>query len=135
MKLKFNWYSDEDVDGGLRPSCNQIDFLSDFKNCIGSLLTDNGGKGYPFLIPFLTSWVDIGIKQIEAIKMHETETAEWCGDSWGAELTNSSVKVYSLYDESYFDLMSLDSFEKVLRNWLKFIISEPVLDASIEFEV
>lgn len=53
----------------------------------------------------------------------------------GAELTNGQVKIYSLYDENYFELLNIDSFEMALLAWLNFIQLKPEVGVIQEVEI
>lgn len=64
-------------------------------------------------------------------KESKVDFADWSRDTWGAELTKKYVKIYSLHDENYFELLNIDSFEMALLAWLNFI----QLNADHEFTV
>jgi hypothetical protein len=132
MKLIFKWIDPHNLNV-LEPYCYVDDGFENERgfNALTSLLTDHGGRGYLSLI----SWPDEGLKRIAAIRKSEISISDWCSDSWGAKLTSNEVKVYSLYDETYFDLMNLNSFENVLNAWKNFIQSESRIDKFCEIEV
>lgn len=134
MKLIFRWI-DPQSSQQLEPYCYVVkkcgSEVEDSFNALTSLLTDNGGRGYLSVI----SWPDEGLKLIAAIRRNELNVCNWCTDSWGAELTNNEVKIYSLYDEDYCDQISLTSFEVVLMEWKKFIQSEPKVEYSFELDL
>lgn len=53
----------------------------------------------------------------------------------GGELTKEEVKIYSLYDENYFEVLSINSFELALSTWLNFIQLKPEAGLEQEIEV
>jgi hypothetical protein len=50
-------------------------------------------------------------------------------------LTKEHVKIYSLHDESYFELIAIDSFEMALLAWLDFIKLKPTVGVIQEVEI
>lgn len=53
----------------------------------------------------------------------------------GAELTKGQVRIYSLYDENYFELINIDSFERALLAWLNFVQLKPEVGVTQEVEI
>ncbi|WP_222616419.1 hypothetical protein [Undibacterium umbellatum] len=53
----------------------------------------------------------------------------------GGQLTLSKVKIYSLYDENYFELVGMNAFEKALMFWREFIQMEPGINAEKRIEI
>lgn len=132
MKLKYYWYVSEAYkDGILNPSCTVIDPASELDECIANYLVDDGGQSYLATIP----WMDECLEKIASIKSGEIEVIDWSRDAWGAELSVSGAKIYSLYDESYFSIMSLDALEKALLTWKEFLQLPPELNLICEIEI
>ena len=82
------------------------------------LLSDDGGMGYKLSIED----IDDGLRGVNLIKEGALKKFDWARHSWGAVLEIKEVKVYSLYDEDYFIIMSFNDFEKILKEWRKFIL-------------
>lgn len=115
MRICFFW---DEEDGAFVPNC-QSDITSesgvDFLAC---LFTDHGGQSYESSMP----WLDEGLSRILSVKHGVVKNIDWSRDSWGVELNQRYAKIYSLYDEEYFSVISLEEFEKALTGWRKFIL-------------
>lgn len=116
MEICFFW---DDEDGVYVPNCrsnvlneNGVDFLA-------CLFTDHGGLKYENSIP----WLDEGLSRILLVKDGVLKKTDWSRDNWGVELSQSSAKIYSLYDEDYFSIINIDEFEKALTGWRRFILN------------
>jgi len=75
------------------------------------------------------------VAQVRSVKELKTGLAQWDRETWGAELSKSQVKIYSLYDEEYFEIITLDSFEKALLAWKAFVQLEPEAGLFLEVEI
>lgn len=128
MRLHFSW---EGLAGGLSPGCSSSVVNKDGVSPLACLLTDDGGQVFLDTV----SWLDEGVDRIKKIKESKVDFLDWSRDAWGAELTKEQVKIYSLHDESYFEMISLDSFEKALLAWLNFMQLEPRLGITQEIEI
>jgi len=132
MKLKYTWYESEAYDDGiLRPTCTAIDRHSARDECLANFLVDDGGMPYPDALP----WVDACVEKVLAVKGGILEAVDWSRDAWGAEISPSVVKIYSLYDESFCSTISLHSFEIALLSWRNFVQAGPQQAESIETEI
>lgn len=80
-------------------------------------------------------WLDEGVERIRSVKDSKINFSDWSRDAWGAELTKDQVKIYSLYDEDYFELLNVDSFERALLAWLNFIQLKPEVGVIQEVEI
>ena len=70
-------------------------------------------------------WLYEGIKRIKSVATGELESSDWSRETWGVEARDNKAKIYSLHDEEYFQLLSLDGFLKVLQEWTAFLQSKP----------
>lgn len=129
MKIRFFWHISEAFkDNILRPTAVMIDPAAGCKDALTCLLMDDGGIGHERSLP----WIDEGLARIVAAKNQQVTSFDWNREAWGAEIANGNVKVFSLYDETYFDSMSLDAFERVLKEWKNFTQSKPDINRNVE---
>jgi hypothetical protein len=84
---------------------------------------DDGGMGYKRTIP----WLDEGLRRLKAVKNQEVSLCDWAREGWGAEINSFQVKIYSLNDEDFFEIINILDFEKILKFWKNFIEAEPIL--------
>ncbi|MBN2991035.1 DUF5376 family protein [Pseudomonas cedrina subsp. fulgida] len=127
MKLHFSWERSET----LSPVCSSNVFNRDGISPLACLLTDDGGQLCLDTVP----WLNEGLDRIRAVKEAKVDFMDWSRDAWGAELTKENVKIYSLYDENYVEIITIDSFEIALSTWLNFIKKKPELGVIQEVEV
>jgi hypothetical protein len=80
-------------------------------------------------------WLNEGLDRIRAVKDTKVDGVDSSRDAWGAELTKEAVKIYSLFDQSYFELIVINSFEVALLTWLDFIKQKPAAEVIQEVEV
>lgn len=118
MKIDFFW---EDLSGVLSPCCQSPFVNEDDVDLLACVLTDDGGCGYMNSI----SWITEAINKISEIKQQEISSYDWDRESWGVRLSVPNAIVYSLYDENYNLVISLDNFESILLAWRKFISEDP----------
>lgn len=128
MKLLFSW---ERSAGSLSPSCSSSTVNKDGVSPLACLLTDDGGQTSLEAV----SWLNEGVNRIRLVKESKIDFSDWSRDAWGAELSKDEVKIYSLYDENYFELLNIDSFEAALLAWLNFIQLKPGAGVAQEIEV
>ncbi|WP_234452762.1 MULTISPECIES: DUF5376 domain-containing protein [unclassified Pseudomonas] len=128
MKLHFSW---EESAGTLSPVCNSNMVNRDGVSPLACLLTDDGGQLFLDTVP----WLDEGLDRTRLVKGDKVDFVDWSRDAWGAELTKEHVKIYSLHDESYFELIAIDSFEIALLAWLDFIKLKPAVGIIQEVEI
>jgi len=128
MKNYFSW---ETAMGNMTPSYHTDVVNKDGISLLACILMDDGGVPYLETLPWLTE----GIDKIASIKNKEIDFYDWSRETWGAELTLGEVKIYSLHDEDYFQLLSLDEFEKALVAWKDFIQSTPEVDLKVNIEI
>ena len=120
MEISFSW---QRTAGRLTPNCQSSIVNKDGVSPLACLLTDDGGQHYLSTIP----WLDIGIDRVNSIRNNEIATSDWDRDAWGAEINSNEVKIFSLYDETYFELVGINAFEKALSAWREFIQLEPAI--------
>jgi hypothetical protein len=118
MNIVFSWKRDAD---GYTPVSRSDLLNQDGVSPLDCLLMDSGGLPYLDTIP----WLDEGIKRIKSVATGEVESSDWSREAWGVDIRNSTAKVYSLYDEKCFQILSLDGFSTVLQEWTTFVQSEP----------
>lgn len=117
MKVEFFWIEEH--------SKKEPYLKTNIKNdegvdLLAIVLSDDGGLGYKQSVED----IDTGIHGVNLIKEGESEHFDWARHSWGVVLGIKEAKIYSLYDENYFVIMDFNDFEKVLKEWRKFILSE-----------
>jgi len=128
MKIYFSW---ENTEESLTPSCRSSVVNKDDVDLLSCILMDDGGQHYLQT----TSWLDEGLNRVVSIKNKEINFSDWSRETWGAELTREEVKIYSLYDEDYFQILRLDEFEKALKSWRDFLVSNPEQSVKDEIEL
>lgn len=109
--------SDVEYQGGERPIC--------------SLLTDDGGLDSSHAI----NWLNEGVRRVRSVIDSENKSAEWWRECWAAEIDKAEVKIFSIYDEDYFEILQTDTFEQVLRHWLEFIQKGFLEGEVVSFEI
>ncbi|WP_343741083.1 hypothetical protein [Herbaspirillum huttiense] len=119
MKLTLSWMPSSD---GLFPICSSDVSNKEGIDTLACVLSDDGGQGIWNVVP----WLDEGIRRITSVTSDGVGMVNWIRDAWGVELTTTQAKIYSLYDESCFQVIALGSFEKALISWRDFIQSTPV---------
>lgn len=129
MKIKFFWHASEAFkDNILRPTAVAIDPAIGSKGALTCLLMDDGGIGQERSLP----WLEEGLARVLAVKNRKVASFDWSREAWGAEISGENVKIFSLHDETYFDSLSLDAFEKVLKEWKSFTQTQPDANQSVE---
>ncbi|MCZ2497474.1 hypothetical protein GN316_11960 [Xylophilus sp. Kf1] len=118
MKLFLSWQKSF---GGLSPSCSSDIVNKDGISPLACLLTDDGGQRFLDTVP----WLNEGIARITLIKCSNIGFLDWSRDAWGAEFSIRQVKIYSLYDNGFFETLNLDEFEMALVSWRDFIQLPP----------
>lgn len=114
MKVNFFW---NEVGDGREPSCHSDVIGIDGVDFLSCLLSDNGGQQYKDTV----KWLNEGLSRIQAVKYNAVSIAEWIRDSWGAELSGEMAKIYSLYDDDYFEVISIDDLEEAIVMWREFL--------------
>ncbi|WP_080466313.1 hypothetical protein [Pseudomonas syringae] len=128
MKLHFSW---DESGGALSSSVSSSIVNKDGVSPLACLLTDDGGQLFLDTVP----WLDEGVVRIRSVKSSKINFSDWSRDAWGAELTKGQVRIYSLYDENYFELINIDSFERALLEWLNFVQLKPEVGVTQEVEI
>ncbi|MBI6562492.1 hypothetical protein EIG75_26825 [Pseudomonas syringae] len=128
MKLHFSW---DESGGALSSSVSSSIVNKDGVSPLACLLTDDGGQLFLDTVP----WLDEGVVRIRSVKSSKINFSDWSRDAWGAELTKGQVRIYSLYDENYFELINIDSFERALLAWLNFVQLKPEVGVTQEVEI
>jgi hypothetical protein len=102
VKLYFSW---EYSGAGLSPYCRSSILNEDGVSPLACLLNDDGG------VYFLdtTPWLKEGLTRISNVRSSNILCADWSRDAWGAEFTKAQVKIYSLYNENYIELLDVES--------------------------
>ena len=118
MNIKFSWKRDAH---GYDP-VSESDLLNrDGFSLLDCVIMDSGGLSYSKTIP----WLNEGIKRIKSVAMGELGSSDWSRETWGVEFSNNKAKIYSMHDEEYFQILSLDGFSKALQEWAAFLQSKP----------
>jgi len=128
MKINFYWKLEVDH---IYPACSPITDNRDDKNILSSLLMDDGGLPYNDTI----AWVDEGIKRINFVLTSECAYFYWGRERWGAEFTIETAQIYSLLDDSYFQIITTQQLKNALREWKLFLESTPNLKNIIEVDL
>ena len=127
MRIKFIWYKSE-IWGDLRPSCVALDAIPSFKSCLFNLLVDDGGNpNFSYI-----DWALTGLNKIESINKGMTTHDDWSSNSWGAVLNKDYIKIMFLYDESFYDIMTVATVTTIIKEWMSFIKSEADLNKTSE---
>ncbi|WP_247425071.1 DUF5376 domain-containing protein [Ralstonia pseudosolanacearum] len=129
MKLKFSWESE--LEDGIIPFCESSVVKQDGVSPLACLLMDDGGRRY--LDTF--SWIDEGIARIYAAIKDEAVVAIWGREAWEAKISSGGVKVYSLYDEEYSEMLTISMFLHALLAWKEFLQSNPELGVIREVDI
>lgn len=80
-------------------------------------------------------WLDEGIERVKLIKDSDLDLVDWSRDAWGVELSKGHAKIYSLYDDGCFEMLSLEAFEVALSAWRQFIQLTPEIGMSQVLEI
>lgn len=119
MNITFSWKCDSDRCAPVSKS----DLLNkDGLSLLDCVLMDDGGLTERETLHWLTE----GIERIKRVQSGELQASDWCRETWGVQFSTSNAKIYSLYDEEYYQIIPLESFFKVLQEWCAFHQSEPV---------
>lgn len=116
---------------GLSPVCSSSVVNRDGVSPLACLLNDDGGQLFLNTLP----WLNEGLDRVRSVKGAKVDFVDWSRDAWGAELTRENVKIYSLHDENYFELIGIESFETALSAWLDFIKQKPEAGAIKEIDL
>ncbi|MDQ1835617.1 hypothetical protein [Massilia scottii] len=118
MKVDFSW---KRISGCSSPSCSSDSLNRDGVSPICCLLMDDGGQGHLSSIP----WIDEGVRRIASVKDSTLEHVNWSREAWGAELWKDKSKIYSLYDESVFEMIDTHELMLLLLAWKEFVQGDP----------
>ncbi|MHA6912628.1 hypothetical protein ACQUJO_05730 [Ralstonia pseudosolanacearum] len=129
MRLKFSWESE--LGDRIIPFCESSVVRQDGVSPLACLLMDGGGQRYLDTLP----WIDDGIAMIYAAIKDEAVVATWGREAWEAEISSNGVKVYSLYDEEYSEMLTISMFLHALLAWKEFLQSSPELGVIREVDV
>ena len=121
MKVIFSW---ENVLDKLEPKCSSTFDNIEGENWLDCLLVDDGGLSIDIIIP----WMEKCLDKIQQIKAGEITNYNWDCEAFGAELCKNEVKILSLYDEKYFQVISLDLFSKIMQEWIVFLKEGPCIN-------
>ena len=128
MKLTFLWEKLNDV---FYPVCTSKNVDKDGVNIICCLLMDDGGIPYIQSLP----WLREGIVGVDSVLNREVASSSWNRESWGALITIEQVKIYSLFDEAYFENFTIKQFKCALCAWKIFLESQPDLGEQKNIEL
>ena len=116
MQLTFCWI---DEHGALTPRC-ECDVVNVDGFCLlTTILMDDGGCGYERSL----DWLNEGLKRINSVLSGKSESLDWDREAWGASITTQQVRIYSLFDESYFQDFRPEQFQMALVTWKSFLLS------------
>lgn len=118
MNIEFSWKHDAD---GYSPVSKSNLVNHDGVSLLDCVLMDSGGLPYLETIP----WLNEGVKRIQSVAVGKCDAADWSRETWGVELREGEAKIYSLYDEAYSQVLSLDVFARILQEWMAFLQSRP----------
>ena len=114
MRLELGWRATSD---NLRPTSVDKDGVS----LLSNFLMDHGGGDYLHSLP----WIDECLRHVETVKRGEAKSLESARDAWAVLLRADGARIYSLFDETYSELIHLDAFESALRAWRDFLQTPP----------
>ncbi|WP_061541321.1 hypothetical protein [Collimonas fungivorans] len=121
MEFYFSW---EKQFERLVPSCCTKEVNNEGYSPLACLLVDDGGVPFLDMLP----WYDECLSQIHLIKKRHIDSYYWGREDWAAELSDTEVRIYSQLDETCFEFVKIDDFEKLLLAWRSFIQSTPQFD-------
>lgn len=116
--MKIDFYVNESM-GDPTPWCRTDVVGPDQVDILACLLLDDGGLTLGHTI----SWMDEGLSRVMSVRGAQNAFFDWWRETWGADIYNKGVKIYSLHDEAFAVTISLDNFEKALRDWKAFLLS------------
>ena len=128
MKLTFEWRL---AMGYLSLGCSSDVVSEEGYSPFAYILNDDGGLRPLDTLP----WLVEGLERLYSVKELKVDFVIWGREAWSAEFNKAYVKVYSLYDDNVFEIVSVDSFEKALLAWIDFIQSPQIPGVSQEVEV
>lgn len=120
MEITFSWI--KDGFGELIPNCTSNEMNANSVSPLACLLLDNGGCNYTESI----NWLEKGLEMARQVGEGVIDSSDWSRDAWAADLMVGGVKIYSMYDETCFEYVTLNSFRKVLLAWRNFIAKKPI---------
>jgi hypothetical protein len=125
MKLVFSW---NETLGRISAECTSNVVNGEGFSPLACLLADGGGQAAIKTVP----WLREGIERINSVKDNRVASLDWSRDYWGVEIDGNWAKIYSMLDETCYEVVSRTAFEIALSAWLEFVSTEPVLGASKE---
>lgn len=128
MNLTFSWKTHE---GTASPQCESDTTAVQGVSPLSCLLSDDGGQRYQSTLP----WLDVGLRSVVQSRQNPKETLNWSRDAWAADLHADTVRIYSLFDDAFSELMSLDSFERALVAWRDFLADGPEFASSVVVDI
>ena len=128
MNIVFSWVRE---DGEYTPRSQSDLVNSDGLGLLDCVLMDDGGLPYWETTP----WLYEGLKMIESVTIGKSEACDWSRETWGVHLSRENAKIYSLYEEGCFQVVSIVEFSKVLAAWVDFIQSKPNVDNPIVIQL
>ncbi|BBL24554.1 MULTISPECIES: DUF5376 family protein [Comamonas] len=126
MKLTFTW---EKIAGGITPFCESSDQNEDGISLLACLLMDDGGRRYIETL----SWIHDGLLRVDSVMRGCLSNSDWDREAWGAKIDGNEVKIYSLHNEYYCELIAVSTFRMALEAWENFIQSAP--DMAVKKEI
>lgn len=118
MDIKFSWKRNAHR---YIPVSESALLNGDGVSLLDCVLMDDGGLSCSATI----SWLDEVIKGIKSVATGDLESYDWDRETFGVEARDNKARIYSLYDEEYFQILSLDGFLKILQEWIAFLQSKP----------
>ncbi|MCX2803308.1 hypothetical protein OQJ68_16100 [Microbulbifer thermotolerans] len=128
MKIMFSWKISEEF---VFPYCTSDNLNKDDISILSCLLMDDGGIPYIQSIP----WIQKGIEKIDPVVNGKAKSASWDREAWGALITINGAKIYSLFEEDYFEEITLEQLRIALISWMNFIKTRPEHGKSEEIEL
>lgn len=116
MELGFSWVEQH---GHTVPACRANNGIG--YSPLSCLLTDNGGLPYLQALPGFEQCLN----RIDLLKNKLLESYYWGREHWAAELSPNEARVICQLDDTCFEIVEVDAFEKILQAWRDFIQSGP----------
>jgi hypothetical protein len=114
MKLQFYWSG---IFGSAEPCCKSDRVGKGGIGVLENILMDDGGIGCLASIP----WLLEGISRVRLVKSGQWAEADWGRETWGAQIQPREVRLYSLHDDKFAEVIETDKFEIALLEWIKFV--------------
>jgi len=128
MKYLFSW---QQASNSYCPVCKPESKGEEDFSPLSCLLMDDGGIPYIETTQFVKQLID----KLDLILEKKSADISWDREAWGARCSKNGVTIYSLYDEEFSEIFSINDFRYLVSKWLEFIQTEPSLHLVKEIDL